>query len=127
MLVFSSTFSNVSQAFHLSNFNNVSQAFHLSYFNNLSQKIFLRPLIKSYFLFHFNYLAKFSFKDLNFFLQQFFKVCQSIYTSFCLFYISKWYKFLGFKIILLPSGKTQVTEFFFWHSIKTILLRSCLF
>ena len=46
-LVFSSTFNNVSQAFHLSTFNNVSQVFHLSNFINVSQKIFFRPLINS--------------------------------------------------------------------------------
>ena len=40
LLVFSSTFNNISQAFHWSNFNNVSQ------------KIFLRPLINSYFCFN---------------------------------------------------------------------------
>ena len=40
LLVFSSTFKNVRQPFHLSNYNNVSQ------------KIFVRPLINSYFCFN---------------------------------------------------------------------------
>ena len=44
-------------------------------------------------------------KELNFFLQQFFKFSQNIYTSFSLFYISKSYKFLNFKIVLLPFGR----------------------
>ena len=35
-----------------STFNNVSQTFNLSNFNNVSQKIFLRPLINSYFCFN---------------------------------------------------------------------------
>ena len=87
----------------LSAFSNVSQTFHLSNFNNISQKIFLRPLFNSYFCF--NLITKFCFKDFIFFLQQFFKFSQNIYTSFSFFYIRKLYKFLDFKIILLPVGR----------------------
>ena len=45
----------------------------------------------------FIYFAKFYFKVLKFFLQQFFKFNQNIYTSSSLFYLSKLYKLLDFK------------------------------
>ena len=87
LLVFSSAFYNISQAFHLSSFNNVSQ------------KVFFRPLVNNYFC------CKICFKDLNYFLKQLFKFSQNICTSFSLLYISKLYKFLDFQIILLPFGR----------------------
>ena len=95
VLLFLSTFNNVTQAFHLSNFNNIIQTF----FSNTDQQLFL---------FQFASFTKLGFKDLNFFLQQFFNFSQNIYTSFSLFYISKLYKFLFFCLLV----DNQVTELF---------------